>query len=153
MRKFVPLLATALAGAIPSTDDATASTVLSRDGDSANGTSTSVWAGNRGTHADLVVRMSLVRTKAHLAHLARDAEAHWKELGQSSQSLRGRWEARRRELVCRAWMADNRSSVRRLLKAANPHPLSYLEICLEFGNLSEHQGGSDLGTSPVVVLG
>jgi hypothetical protein len=116
MRKFVPLLATALAGAIPSTDDATSSNLLSRQGDAANGSSVASWAGSHGTHADLVVRMSLVRTKAHLVHLA------W----------RGRWEARRRELLCRAWIADRRTTVLRLVRAKNPHPLSYLEICLEF---------------------
>jgi hypothetical protein len=132
MRKFVPLLATALAGAIPSTDDATSSNLLSRQGDAANGSSVASWAGSHGTHADLVVRMSLVRTKAHLVHLARDAESHWREFGESSLSMRGRWEARRRELLCRAWMADRRTTVLRLVRAKNPHPLSYLEICLEF---------------------
>lgn len=135
MKKFVPLLATALAGAIPSTDDATSPSLLSRDGNTANRTSVSVWA--HGIQSDLVVRMSLVRTKAHLAHLARDAQSHWRDLGESSLSMRGRWEARRRELLCRAWIADRRTAVRMLARAKNPHPLSYLEICLEFGNHSE----------------
>jgi|GEM_PF-1674772 hypothetical protein len=148
MRKFVPLLATALAGAIPSTDDATSPTRLSRNRDSESGATVAVWPGSRGTQADLVIRMSLVRTKAHLGHLARDAESHWRDIGESSLSLRGRWEARRRELLCRAWIADRRTAVRRLVRAKNPHPLSYLEICLEFGNLSEQQGWSGPSVSP-----
>jgi len=138
MKKFVPLLATALAGAIPSTDDATSPTLLSKGGDVVDTAPAAVWS--RAAQSDPVLRMSLVRTKAHLAHLALDAQSHWKSLGESSPSMRGRWEARRRELLCRAWIDDRRTAVRRLARARNPHPLSYLEICLEFDKLATQPG-------------
>ena len=120
MKRMIPLLVTAFAGAIPSTDDVEAPIVVRSE------------SGSNRIHAGLHVWMGLVRTKANLAHLANDAVSHWKSLSMTSASQRGSWEARRRSLMAQAWIGDHRASVSRLSRLTNPHQLSYLEICMEF---------------------
>jgi hypothetical protein len=117
---MIPLLVTAFAGAIPSTDERGAPKVIRSE------------PGGTRIHAGLQVWMGLVRTKANLAHLANDAVSHWKSLSVTSVSQRGRWESRRRGLMAQAWIADHRASFSRLRRLTNPHHLSYLEICMEF---------------------
>ncbi len=77
-------------------------------------------------------RVELDQMRTNLARLAQDAVAHWQSLGTESRSRRGKWEARRRELMCRAWIANHRASYFRLHKMENPHQMSYYEICMEF---------------------
>ena len=120
MKRMIPLLVTAFAGAIPTTDGNGAPRVFRGA------------TGNSRQPAGLHVWMGLVRTKANLAHLANDAESHWKNLSVTSASRRGRWEARRRQLMVQAWIADHRASVSRLSRLTNPHHMTYLEICMEF---------------------
>ena len=128
MKRMIPFLVTAFAGAIPATDDAAVPSIYSLDGEQMESAPRRM----SRIHAGLETWMSLVRTKANLAYLAQDAESHWKSLAGTGASKRGRWEARRRELMVHAWIADRRSSVIRLGRLANPHHLSYLEICMEF---------------------
>lgn len=128
MKRLIPLFVTAFAGAIGATDDSVVSSIYSMDGERVERSSLRTpWI-----HAGLETWMALVRTKASLTHLARDAESHWRSIAGSSASNRGRWEARRRGLMVQAWMGDHRASVSRLSRLTNPHHLSYLEICMEF---------------------
>lgn len=130
MKRLIPLLVTAFAGAIPTTDDSLPS-IYSTDSERME--SSPIHTSR--VHARLETWMRLVRTKANLAHLANDAESHWKSLSETSASNRGRWEARRRQLMVHAWIADRRGSLSRLRRLTNPHHLSYIEICLEFDRL------------------
>ena len=128
MKRMIPLLVTAFAGAIPTTDDTGAPRVVRTE------------SGNQRAPAGLHIWMGLVRTKSNLAHLANDAVSHWKGLSETSASRRGRWEARRRSLMVQAWIADHRASVSRLSRLTNPHQLSYLEICMEFDRRTQGIG-------------
>jgi hypothetical protein len=128
MKRLIPLFVTAFAGAIPATDDSVVPSIYSVDNDRMESSPLRI----SRIHGGLETWMGLVRTKANLDHLARDAESHWRNIAETGASRRGRWEARRRQLVVQAWRADHRASVARLGRLSNPHPLSYLEICLEF---------------------
>jgi hypothetical protein len=131
MKRLIPLFVTAFAGAIGTADDSFAPSIYSVDNDRME----SCPLRTSRIHAGLETWMGLVRTKANLAHLARDAESHWRSIAETGASKRGRWEARRRGLMVQAWMGDHRTSVSRLSRLVNPHHLSYLEICLEFDHL------------------
>lgn len=64
--------------------------------------------------------------------VARDAQEQWSELAGAAVSRRTRWEARRRAMLCQAWLDHRSERVLRLAAMENPHELSYHEICLEY---------------------
>jgi hypothetical protein len=128
MKRLIPLFVTAFAGAIPATDDSVVPSIYSADSERMESSPIRT----SRVHPGLETWMSLVRTKANLAHLARDAQSHWRSIAVTGASARGRWEARRRGLMVQAWMGDHRASLSRLGRLTNPHHLSYLEICMEF---------------------
>jgi len=133
MKRYLPLLLTAFAGNLPVLDEASFPSTLTRDSETENDSSPTrtfgtthlkFWVDPRGFegHAERQ------REQARMAVLADDAVAHWKNLSETSPSRRARWEARRRELMCRAWIADHRSTCLRLQRLENPYPLTLREI-------------------------
>lgn len=133
MKRFLPLLITAFAGNLPRVEEVTAPAGLTLETESGTesgqtrafgATHLKFWVDPRGFDA----HAELLREQARVAVLADDAVAHWKQMSESGSSRRARWEARRREALCRAWIADHRWSCLRLQRLENPYPLSLREI-------------------------
>lgn len=145
MKRFLPLLVTAFVGTVPSREDASPTAAMSREFEtnnvsphskSAHRPTFKAWIDPRRIDSPEVY----LHTQSQLGRLTRDAIDHWHILSRTSASSRGRWEARRRELAMRAWATDHRASLARLQRIANPHRLSFYEICQEFDLLSDKTG-------------
>lgn len=137
MRKFVPLLVTAFAGAVPARGPLAITREAPRESESREERGE---ASRRGASAeeesesgDRSCLACLDGARADLARLAGDALLHWRQESREAASARRRWEARRRALVCEAWISGRRASLDRLRGLSNPHRLTLAEIRLEFG--------------------
>lgn len=137
MKRFLPLLLTAFAGSVPYADGFSLSPFQVREAEGSDDadravvtdrTAFKLWVDPRSAP----VQRSLLRTQVELARLSDDAVAQWKKLSQSSPSRFARWEARRREMMCRAWMSGRKASLSRLQRMDNPYALSLREFHLEF---------------------
>jgi hypothetical protein len=133
MKRYLPLLLTAFAGNLPVMDEASSPSTLTRETDSGSESGSAqtfgttylkFWVDPRGFDG----HAKLQREQARVAVLADDAVAHWKTLSETSPSRRARWEAHRRELLCRAWIADQRERCLRLQGLENPYTLTLREI-------------------------
>lgn len=137
MKRFLPLLLTAFAGSVPYADGLAFSPFQVREAEGpddvdrvlATGrTAFKLWVDPRSAP----VQRNLLRTQVELVRLSDDAVVHWKKLSESSPSRFARWEARRREMMCRAWMSGRKASLFRLQRMENPYALSLREFHQEF---------------------
>jgi hypothetical protein len=137
MKRFLPLLLTAFAGSLPAAKGLSPASALVREAEDPDETDRArpkartafrLWIDPRCAP----LQSTLLRTQVELARLSDDALAQWKSLGESSPSRFARWEAHRRELMCRAWMNGRKASFFRLRGLENPYDLSLREVHLEF---------------------
>ena len=117
VKRYVPILVTAFVGATPAPPEST--------------------SGGMDTSRNRMVQNQSVgsiyqRRRENVHALTLDAVQHWTDLAVNGKSARTRWEARRRALVCHAWVSGHRSSLARISRLQNPHSLTYLEICREY---------------------
>ncbi len=136
MRKVIPLLVTAFAGAVPAKGTMAAYRGPSQEWEAREERKRSGYGAGlslRSTAYHETREEAFQRSRTEVAALAGDAVIHWGVLAQESESRRARWEARRRELICKAWISDRRASLQRLRRVANPHQLTLSEVRKEFG--------------------
>lgn len=138
MRKVIPLLVTAFAGAIPAKGTVTAyrgpaqECEAREEREDRRNSGSGPGLSSRTTWQGETRERTFQMARAEVAALAGDAVLQWGALSRESESRRARWEARRRELVCKAWISDRRASLQRLLRVANPHELTLSEVRREF---------------------
>lgn len=133
MKRYLPLLLTAFAGSLPAAREPATENPMVREAESADETRSSrtaikLWVDPRCAP----LQPTLLRSQVTLAHLTDDALSHWNHLRRTSPSRYVRWEAHRRELMCRAWTTGRKASYLRLQRLENPHPLTLREVHLEF---------------------
>lgn len=137
MKRFLPLLLTAFAGSLPYAHGTSTAPLQVREADGPDDadrarpkdrTTFKLWVDPRCAP----LQRTLLRTQVELSRLSDDAVLQWKKLSESSPSRFARWEARRREMICRAWMSGRKASLFRLQRMENPYALSLREFQLEF---------------------
>jgi hypothetical protein len=137
MKRFLPLLLTAFAGSLPYAKGVAPADFRVREAETPDDadrvcpkgrTAFKLWVDPRCAP----IQRNLLRIQVELAQLSDDAVLQWGKLSESSPSRYARWEARRREMICRAWMSGRKASLFRLQRMENPYALSLREFHMEF---------------------